>query len=411
MTEKFISKTSSSKKPNKTEAGRYELTLSEFPVFLLSKRSIKTAKGDIKAIPIEYEDTITGKDGEIIKRQWKIWPDSKHGHGTASTFSTLFELFQIWKEQDYSNQHIEFGSIYNLLKRKGMNPTKQAYDMIKRDLDCLIGIRIEAKNAFWDNEVKKYVSVVGGFHLFDNYYIYDCPPQEPRQLSFPLGSIKANDVLFKSVLKKSLLIADFTRDFFYSLTPIEQRLALYLNKIFKSQMVHRRKVLELASQIPIYTQQSRNIKQKIKRASDGLIQKGFCLLDRIAFEKTGDKDELVVFYRRPKELSENGAAEVCASSPNETSKEPVQLKTFPMTSGVNADYIQTCLIEDIMQLCGDEKSLNFYRKVARLVPQELIYQAISEVKEVRDLGTIKKSRGALFTKLIKEKAAKFDISL
>jgi hypothetical protein len=45
------------------------------------------------------------------------------------------------------------------------------------------------------------------------------------------------------------------------------------------------------------------------------------------------------------------------------------------------------------------------------MPRDAIYQTISEVKEVVDLGTIKKSKGALFTKLIREKAQRLKLAL
>jgi hypothetical protein len=60
------------------------------------------------------------------------------------------------------------------------------------------------------------------------------------------------------------------------------------------------------------------------------------------------------------------------------------------------------LVEDILEVCQDKKSKAFYKKVATLMPSQSIYRAIAEVKEVRDLGEVKKSKGALFTNLIKK---------
>jgi len=68
---------------------KYELTLSEFPIFMLSKRPNK----EIKAIV--YKDTIIGKDNLPVIREWKVVPDGEYGFGTASTFETLYDLFQI----------------------------------------------------------------------------------------------------------------------------------------------------------------------------------------------------------------------------------------------------------------------------------------------------------------------------
>src|SRR3990172_1008315 len=130
--------------PKLLEVSKYELTLAEFPLFLLSKRD----NNDIKVI--EYEDTITGKDGKKISRKWEVYPDVQYGFGTASTQATFFELCQIWKENGFSSQYINFLSISNLLRRMEISKNKQTYEQIRRDLSCLIGIRINAYNAFWD---------------------------------------------------------------------------------------------------------------------------------------------------------------------------------------------------------------------------------------------------------------------
>jgi hypothetical protein len=362
---------------------KYELTLSEFPIFILSKKSGKETKY------IGYDDTIIGKDNEIIKREWRVFPDSEQGFGTASTLETLFDLFQIWKETGFSHQYIQFGTVYNLLKRKGLSIGRQQYRQIIKDLICLVGIRITAKNAFWDNERKAYVDMT--FHLFDRLDLYKEKPQ--GQATLPFGRIKASDILYGSVLKNSLLTADFDSDFFHSLTPVEQRLSLYLSKMFRSQKVHKRELIEFAKQMPIYAQQTKHIRERLKKACAGLINKGFKLLESLGFEKGVDgKTEFVVFRR--KGLPRRGSEIVKYVMPAQKDSYEIQL-----------------LVEDILEVCQDEKSTTFYNKVATLVPQQDIYRALSEVKEIRDTGEIRKNKGAIFTSLVKKYAAERGIEL
>ena len=59
----------------------------------------------------------------------------------------------------------------------------------------------------------------------------------------------------------------------------------------------------------------------------------------------------------------------------------------------------------------DDHSLGFYRKIADLVPENLIYQALSEVKDAFLTGRVKKSKAALFTSVIKSKALEHNINL
>lgn len=370
---------------------KYELTLAEFPIFLLSKSAGK----DIKVI--EYEDTINGKEGKLVKREWKVYPDSKLGFGTASTFETLFDLFQIWKEDNFESQFIQFGTIYNLLKRRGIGLNHKAYERMRNDLSCLVGIKIEAKRAFWDNEAKSYVTKI--FHIFDEVDIYESR-KKGDQAQFPFGRIKASDVIFGSVLTNSVLATDFDAKFYYKLTPIEQRLALYLTKIFRSQASNKRELMEFASQIPIHSKLPKHAKAEIKKACAGLMEKGFPLLASCDFEKGADRKSEYVIFRRQ-------------GSPPKP-KIPIQPKDkqkrlLPAT--INPAGEGEYLIETIMEFCGDQKSLNFYKKVVRLVDSQTIFRALSEARASDAMKETKKSKAAHFTYLIRKYAQEQGIKI
>jgi len=156
--------------------------------------------------------------------------------------------------------------------------------------------------------------------------------------------------------------------------------------MFRSQTVHKKDLLKFAEIIPIYAKQTKHIKETIKNATEGLIKKGYKLLEGVSFEKGIDgKAEMVVFRRKGKPY--------------------FKLPKSTDTAGDGKDAIEiNLLVSDILAVCGDEQSANFYKKVARIMDRQDIYRVISEVKEVRDLGQISKTRGALFTSLIKKYA-------
>jgi hypothetical protein len=137
-----------------------------------------------------------------------------------------------------------------------------------------------------------------------------------------------------------------------------QRFALYLSKVFRTQSIHRRELSEFARQIPIIAKKRKHIKETIRQT------------------------ELIVFHR--------------AGSPV-TNKLYVHSKKQKLKK---EQFRIDCLAEDILDICQDDKSKNFYQRVADLMPDEDIYQAISEVKEIRDSGHVKKSLGAVFTSRI-----------
>jgi hypothetical protein len=71
------------------------------------------------------------------------------------------------------------------------------------------------------------------------------------------------------------------------------------------------------------------------------------------------------------------------------------------------EYLASYIAEQL----EDDHSLGFFRKVVDLMPENLIYQALSEVKDAYLTGRVKKSKAALFTSVIKSKAIEHDINL
>ena len=68
------------------------------------------------------------------------------------------------------------------------------------------------------------------------------------------------------------------------------------------------------------------------------------------------------------------------------------------------------LAKEIAKQLEDDHSLGFFRKVVDLIPENLIFQALSEVKDTYLTGKIKESKAALFTTVIKTKAIEHNIN-
>jgi len=69
------------------------------------------------------------------------------------------------------------------------------------------------------------------------------------------------------------------------------------------------------------------------------------------------------------------------------------------------------LAEEMAKQLNDDHSLGFYRKIADIIPENLIFQALSEVKDAFLTGRVKKSKAALFTTVIQSKAQEHNINL
>lgn len=66
---------------------------------------------------------------------------------------------------------------------------------------------------------------------------------------------------------------------------------------------------------------------------------------------------------------------------------------------------QQALVEEILTVCGDEKSRRFYEIAAKTIPKARIFQALSVVKDADRSGQITKSKGAYFTALVQTQVA------
>lgn len=65
------------------------------------------------------------------------------------------------------------------------------------------------------------------------------------------------------------------------------------------------------------------------------------------------------------------------------------------------------LVEKILEVCRDTKSARFYARVARALPDEVIFRFLSEIKQDDRI----KNRGAVFTSKVKQYTSRHKLSL
>ena len=363
---------------------QYETSLAEFPIFLLCKKPPHGLDC------LLYNDTITVKD-QPVERSWKITWSKKYGPGSQSTAATFFALFQFWADTDFSSPWIHFESIHNLLARRGLSKGADNYTRILRDLHCLCNIYIEAKNAFYDRTKKKYIDA--SFHLFEGTWLEKESEGSPDPSS--RGFIKASDTLFSSV-QKNVFFLGINEHQFFKLPGLQQRLFLYLRKMFIFQKFHVRNIQDLARQIPLFATPKFKLKQELKQAIEGLIAAG--ILPNLGGYK---------FF--PSEVSGNDLIRFDRID----SKQLGLFKEEPMAVQARNEEneYRFSLITDVLT---DAHSYPFYRKVASLLDTDDVCRALSEARETaRDaMHTGRKSHlGKIFTSRVQAIAAKRGIAL
>lgn len=286
--------------------GKDEMNLVEFPITLLSRRHSSEAK------TVEFSDTID-EDGRCLKREWVVTGSDKYGLPLANDNDVLLALLYLGKEQGFSSSTIHF-SRYKLCKIIGWTDAGSNYRRIEETLNRLSGVRIYAKNAFWDREARMYVTANVG--ILDEYYIFDegARKTNSNQEMFPLSYVKLNATLYKSI--KDGYIKKISLENYFSLeSAISKRLYRYLDKkcysgkkekfeinIFTLAFEH----LGLSRNRPHISQ----IKQKLDPAHKELIEADF--LKSAEYQKTADgiSEKVIYVFSRRDESWELSAEEI-----------------------------------------------------------------------------------------------------
>jgi len=385
------------------------MNLAEFPLAFLTTKIPKETNA------LEYEDSILGKDGKEIQRRWKVYPHPKYGFPTPSTQATLFELFQIWAQNNFESPLIYFGSIYELIKRRGLiQDDKRTYDRIRRDLNLLVGVTIEAKDAFWDNEKKAYVDQT--FHLFELVRFYRKDGARLNQDPPARAYIEASKTLWGSIEASGLItLKHVDAEFFRGLTPIQQRLALYLGKMLYNATEHRRDVQQLARQIPILAKSSWHIKEELSKACEGLIAKNFPYLSGYRYERARDHRRENIIFQRYQMRAEKKELQLATT----LHEKELQLATtlhehdeadFQLPFGAEGAR-QELLVADIISLTGDKQNTKLYYLAVRHLSEEIVRRAMAETRAAHLQREIRTTPGRYLVSLLKRYASETGISL
>jgi len=251
-------KKNSSKQQTQIIASKDEMNLVEFPFTLLSKRN----EGQKT---IEFTDWIM-VNGKLAKREWIVTGSDKYGLPTAGDEELYIALMKVSKDMDFQSRKVPF-TRYQLAKLMGWGLDGISYERIEQGLDRLSGVRIKAKNAFWDNEKKKYVTV--NFGIIDDYYLYDERRPSKKhgitQKEPPISNFSWNEVLFNSF--KSGNIKTIDAEFYFALkSSIAKRLYRFLDKKkYGGKSKFEIGIRKLASLLPLKDNYPSHIKVLLKK--------------------------------------------------------------------------------------------------------------------------------------------------
>lgn len=368
-------------------SGRYDFDLAEFPLFRYHKNFQATPRRD----PLVYTDTITGKDGAAVHRDWKVFP-GPFGFGGQTTQQVLYAILQLYIEQGCRGTQIQFGTPRALLLSiwpDQRHPSAKDYTRLRRDLDILRGYDFHCRNAFWDRTRQAYVDM--HWRLFGDVCYFKPQPHRMAQEELPFGFIEASRVLQQIARTRGFFCLGFNSKLFHSLKPLEQRLALYLSKKFMSQSFHQRYVDDLAHALPVEASDPKDVRKAIARAARGLLDREVPILKSFCFERSQATGAWLAIFRR--------------------NLRPKQLYRMPKHAAVNLDPEIALLVDDIVAQVGGSDDVRWWTKCAEVLGPDLVYQALSQLKEASGGSRPVRNRGGLLTKILKDLAARSRLTI
>ena len=363
--------------------GRYDHSLAEFPAFRFGKR--RRGPDDL----IRFTDTVAAPNcSEKLVRSWTVYPSARWGYGGATTQATLFDLHQIWKVQGFRGTRIYFGTLRHLYQcqHPGKNPSTLDYTRLRRDLDILCGYEFDCMNAFWDPVSRTYGDM-RAWHLFTGWYEATRARAGDPQGELPFGFVELSETFAKIAQERGFFVTGFDSEFFHRLGPIEQRLALYLSKMFVSQELHRRHEAELYDALPIEAVRVTKQRQTLRAAVQGLVRKGYSNLASFSLENASRADGLVATFHRRQKIEQDQPVR------------PPALNRLPET--------ERLLVEDIVAATRDPDSIPMWARAVRGLGEPAVRYALADLRSeqhqrsaARDDGAIKNAGAWLTTKLL-----------
>ena len=369
------------------DSSYYDFDLAEFPWAIFSRSDRPTGNG-----PIVYEDTIIHPEsGEEVVRRFETYPCPEFGHATSTTYELAYMLIQLYIGDDCHGDRITFGSLANLARMRGITVTGPNLKSIKRDLEILGGMKIKSYNAFWDADKKAYVNMLG-WRFFGPSVYFMPTPRFMLQEELALSYIEVSPLFQKIAKTRGLFGLGFAPDFFFSLKPLEQRLAVYLARRFKFQKFVKHGVEKVCTAIPITAKRSDNRRAKLKEVAEGLLSKGYPLLADYEVEKKGK--EWFIHFRRKKKPTPD--------KPFWTPKDFTQ-----MTDDEQA------VIAEIVALTGDDSSRIWFLRCLREIGEQPMRRAMGNFKElyIQEKQPIKKTKGAVLTGIVQSIASEMGVEV
>lgn len=254
--------------------GKDEMNLVDFPFATLNH---KDSRDSIECITW-HSDSVRGR----YQQKWIVSGNSRLGLPHEIADQVLLALILVWSEQNRTRTFSP--TLYRLLKVLDLPPTKHYYDLFKKTLLQLDGLRFRSERAFWDNNRRQHVSLES-FGLFDSLRLAFCVDGDFIGEEEAGNSIEWSTPLWKSLQAGYLKTINLS--FYLTLQrPLTRRLYRFLDKQLRYRNGFEIDIFSLAGRLGMqeYAYRSK-VKEKLQPAIDELLACAF--LDSVEYVQVG----------------------------------------------------------------------------------------------------------------------------
>lgn len=352
----------------------FDFDLAEFPLFRYDAHSRSLYRFE----PLGYEDEVASPAGGRIARSWLAVPGPA-GVGGPSAQALLVDLIQLYAAQGGGAAGIRYGSMRSLLLRRGRrHPSARDFARLRRDLEILRGYEFRCRRSFWDGESRSYVDRT--WRLFPADAHFDAARGGEGGCVLPVSAELAEIAVSRGFYPLAV-----DRDAFGRLTPLEQRLALYLGRKFRFQSLHRRRVDDLLRALPLHARRPRDARASLARIS-GRLASGL-------FPPLGS-------FRLDRSRSGRWLAEYARAQPGAPGGEVMHVEQALAAEGLRR----------IAEAIGSTKDAAWWGRCIERLGAGAVDRALGELREACRSGQVR-NRGALLTTIFKDIAAERGIPL
>ena len=377
---------------------RAEVNLLTYPFFAL------TTKDVTKRQETEFKATMK-RDGKKLEVIWNVSAHQKYGYPGPFGKKVHKAIEQIIEEQQFPVENPITFSIYGLCKKMYIEPGGRQYNQIRAALKRIQFTSIESEGTFYLKGRKKWINKT--FSLYDSI-VFKGEELKTGEVA-ERTNLYLNDLYLESI--NSRYVKPINYSYYRSLsTNIAQRLYELLGVKFYGikgieQPYIRYKYSTLCQLLPLKRMQYlSSAKRRLGKAHSELKESAF-LKDIYWSEVDGEKDWYLFYY------------------PGQRANDEIEEYKIQEKSNNSADWLDSHitnksedeiddLVSDMVGVLGKkEENENFYYRIARRCPRNVIETALSDTKTEERSGGIEKSKPAFFGYWIQELCDDRDINL